>query len=551
MRRTTCTSNGRDAEGADGRAVTFAHPGSAGTWRAKHEDGVAELREENAMLREEVRVARRASEITAQLVVQQFVKLEETLLRMEEQARVQQELGEQLKDKLRESEIRKAELARDRMRLEDMQVAAINMMEDIAAARAAAEEATIAKSEFLANMSHEIRTPMTAILGFLDLVREGCQRNCEFGRREHQEHLATISRNADHLLRLLNDILDLSKIEAGKLEVERTSCTVIQLVADIASLMQVRANDRGLRFTTEFVGAIPERIESDPTRLKQILINLVGNALKFTAKGGVRLVTRFLPAATNAAGGTEPMLQFEVIDTGIGMSAEQLGKLFQPFSQADSSTTRRFGGTGLGLAITQRLATLLGGNITAESRPGSGSTFRVTVATGPVDGTALLDDASLAMPVGRETAAAAHQTDLRNCRVLLAEDGPDNQRLISAMLRKSGAEVEVAENGQVALEKALAAWQAGMGFDVLLMDMQMPVLDGYAATRILRREGYQGVIIALTAHAMSQDREKCLQSGCDDYASKPIDRRGLIETIQSHLAPKGTQSREQSGKSRG
>ncbi len=496
----------------------------------------AELLEENAMLREEVRVARRASDITAQLVVQQFIKIEEILLRLEEQARVEQELGRKLTEKLRESEVREGELARDRERLEDMQVAAINMMEDIAAARAAAEEATLAKSEFLANMSHEIRTPMTAILGYLDLVVEGCPRQCEFGNQEHQEHLATISRNADHLLRLINDILDLSKIEAGKLEAERTSCSVIQLVADIASLMQVRADARGLCFKTEFVGPIPECIESDATRLKQILINLVGNAIKFTETGSVRLVTQFLPAAANSGGSSEPMLQFQVIDTGIGMTPEQLSKLFQPFSQADASTTRRFGGTGLGLAITSRLANILGGNVTAESCPGKGSTFRVTIATGPLEDTAFLDQLSTVITVKAETdSGTAGEQMLPTCRILLAEDGPDNQRLLSAVLRKAGAEVVVAENGRVAVEMALTAWEEGAAFDAILMDMQMPVLDGYDATRSLRQKGYTGIIIALTAHAMSEDRERCLSAGCDDYASKPIDRKRLIGTIQSCL----------------
>ncbi len=497
---------------------------------------VGDLLEENAMLREEVRVARQASDITAQLVVQQFVKTEEILLRLEERARVEQELGRKLTDKLRESEIREAELARDRKRLEDMQVAAINMMEDIAAAREAAEAATLAKSEFLANMSHEIRTPMTAILGYLDLIVEGCPRRCEFGMQEHHEHLATVSRNANHLLRLINDILDLSKIEAGKLGVERASCSVIQLVADIASLMQVRADERGLYFKTEFVGSVPEKIESDPTRLKQILINLVGNAIKFTKTGGVRLVTQFVPASVNVDGSSEPMLQFEVIDTGVGMTPEELSRLFQPFSQADSSTTRRFGGTGLGLAITKRLANILGGDAIAESCPGKGSTFRVTVATGPLGDTRFIDQPSaIAVTMTERVSVTTIENSLPNRRILLAEDGPDNQRLLMAVLRKAGAEVVIAENGKIAVETAVAAWESGTAFDAILMDMQMPVLDGYGATKALRQKGYPGIIIALTAHAMSQDREKCLHAGCDGYASKPIDRQRLIGTIQSHI----------------
>jgi signal transduction histidine kinase/ActR/RegA family two-component response regulator len=509
---------------------------------SRRERSTVELLEENAMLREEVRVARQASDITAQLVVQQFVKTEEILLRVEEQARVAQELGRQLTEKLHESETREQELARDRQRLEDMQIAAINMMEDIAAARAGAEEATRAKSAFLANMSHEIRTPMTAILGYLDLIADGCPRRCEFGAGEHTTHLGTISRNADHLLHIINDILDLSKIEAGKLEVEHTRCSVIQLIADIASLMRVRAESSGLYFKTEFAGPIPEWIESDPTRLKQILINLVGNAVKFTETGGVRLVTRFVPSPpTDTGGGGRALLQFEVIDTGIGIAPEHVDKLFLPFSQADSSTTRRFGGTGLGLTITQRLAHILGGDVTVESRPGEGSTFRVTIATGSLPDVKLLDrpsEAMLATPEGPVVPPVAEST--LDCRVLLAEDGPDNQRLIAMVLRKAGAEVTIVEDGQMAVETALAARAAGQPFDVILMDMQMPVLDGYGATQSLRQEGYTGLIIALTAHAMAHDRDKCLGVGCDDYATKPIDRRRLIATIQGHLRPQVT-----------
>jgi signal transduction histidine kinase/CheY-like chemotaxis protein len=512
---------------------------------APGERSMADLVEENRMLREEVRVSRQASDITAKLVVQQFVKIEEILLRLEEQARVEQELGHKLGEKLRESEIREQELTRDRRRLEDMQVASINMMEDIAAARVAAEAATRAKSEFLANMSHEIRTPMTAILGYLEFLAEGCPHRCEFGETEYHEHLGTISRNANHLLRIINDILDLSKIEAGKLEIERTQCSVIQLVAEVSSLMRLRADSRGLYFTTEFIEPIPDSITSDPIRLKQILINLVGNAIKFTETGGVRLVTRLLPASSADArqpGG--PMLQFEVIDTGIGMTPEQIDKLFQPFSQADSSTTRKFGGTGLGLTITRHLAGILGGDATVESQPGQGSTFRVTIATGPIDASKLLQRPWEALLVKAEkTVVAPTESSPLHCRILLAEDGPDNQRLVAAVLRKAGAEVVIAENGEIAVATAQAATASGIPFDVILMDMQMPVLDGYGATRTLRRNGYAGVIIALTAHAMAQDREKCLNAGCNDYATKPIDRRQLISTIHSHLNRKATPPR--------
>jgi PAS domain S-box-containing protein len=385
-----------------------------------------------------------------------------------------------------------------------------------------AKSASEAKSEFLANMSHEIRTPMTAILGFAENLIDP-----ELTESDKLNAAYTIRRNGEHLLQLINDILDVSKIEAGKLEVERLRCSPVQLVADVRSLMQVRADAKNLALRVEFGGSLPETIETDPTRLKQILVNLVGNAIKFTEAGSVRLVTRL------AAG---PALQFDVIDTGIGMTPEQLGQIFQPFSQADSSTARRFGGTGLGLAIAKRLAEMLGGTIAARSKPGAGSTFTATVATGSLDGVRRLDNAAEAPTVKPDTSAAAKPEDFQLAgRILFAEDGPDNQRLIARLLKRAGAEVTVVENGQRAVEAALSARDQGCPFDLILMDMQMPVLDGYEASALLRTKGYRGSIIALTAHAMASDRDKCLAAGCNDYASKPIDRRKLMQTIREQL----------------
>jgi len=237
------------------------------------------------------------------------------------------------------------------------------------------------------------------------------------------------------------------------------------------------------------------------------------------------------------------MLQFDVIDTGIGMTEQQVGRLFQAFTQADASTTRKSGGTGLGLMISKRLAEMLGGDITVESKPGEGSTFRVTITTGSLDGVKMIADPLAATVLTPETSAApsADQPVLHDCRILLAEDGPDNQRLIVHVLKKAGAEVTVKENGRLAADAALAAMNRRREgdperpFDVILMDMQMPVMDGYEATGLLRQKGYAGPIIALTAHAMASDRQKCIDAGCDDYANKPIDRRKLIETIQEWL----------------
>jgi len=387
-----------------------------------------------------------------------------------------------------------------------------------------AEAASQSKSEFLANMSHEIRTPMTAILGYTETMLDPDQSPSDRLNAVH-----TVHRNGEHLLQIINDILDISKIEVGKLEVEQIRCSPVHLVAEVKSLMQVRAEAKSLPFNIEFIGEVPEAIESDPTRLKQILVNLIGNAIKFTETGAVRLLTRFVE-------GAEPIMQFDVLDTGLGMTEEQAGKLFQAFSQADTSTTRKFGGTGLGLNISKRLAEMLGGDVTVESKLGEGSMFRVTVATGSLDGVKMLHDPTTATIVQPEAAAAAKpDADKLDCRILLAEDGQDNQRLIGFLLKKAGAEVTVVENGKLAVDAALSARDEGTPFDVILMDMQMPVMDGYEATGLLRQKNYKGPVIALTAHSMASDRQKCLDVGCDDYASKPIDRRKLIETIVQHL----------------
>ena len=407
-------------------------------------------------------------------------------------------------------------------------------MEDLGSAKDAAEAATRAKSEFLANMSHEIRTPMNAILGFVNLAAEGCLRTCPFGRQEHAQHLATVVRNADHLLQLINDILDLSKIEVGKVTLENLICSPPEILADLASLMRVRQDAKGLALTIEYEGPIPETIRTDPTRLRQILINVVGNAFKFTEVGGVRLIVRLNRQAES------PTLEFDVVDTGIGMTEEQLAGLFQPFTQADASTTRRFGGTGLGLTISKRLAEMLGGDIrVVHTRPGQGTCFRIAVLTGPLDHVPMLHDPREAAFVRPDTRSAPKDRPVDaalNARILLAEDGPDNQQLIAHILRKAGADVTVVENGRIALHVATAAKEQGGPFDVILMDIQMPEMDGHEATRRLRRQGYTGTIIALTAHALTQDRAACLEAGCDDYASKPIDRMKLIELIRQNLA---------------
>ena len=390
---------------------------------------------------------------------------------------------------------------------------------------------SVTKSEFLASVSHEVRTPLTAILGYMDLLAEGCPGQCAFGKTSAHSHIATVTRNAEHLLHVINDILDFSKIEAGKLDVERITCSPIQVVAEVSELMRVRAAGRSLALDVISDGPVPTSIVTDPTRLRQILLNLLGNAIKFTPAGCVQLVVRLHNPSPDAV---EPALEFEVRDTGIGMTAEQLQTLFQPFTQAERSTSRRFGGTGLGLAISKQLVEKLGGTITVESKPGQGSVFRARVAIGKLDGVEMLTSCDFG-PLHRLSARADVQMPRLRGRVLLAEDGPDNQRLIDFVLRKAGLNVVLESDGRGAVEAALAARDAGGPFDIVLMDMQMPVLDGYEATRKLRESGYDGAIIALTAHALSHDRDKCLAAGCDDYVAKPIDRRQLLATIQRHV----------------
>ncbi|MFH1267263.1 MAG: ATP-binding protein [Planctomycetota bacterium] len=392
-------------------------------------------------------------------------------------------------------------------------------------ARQAAEAANSAKSRFLANMSHEIRTPMTAILGFSESMLQG-----EMPESERADALETICRNGRHLLSIINDILDISKVEAGKMTLEHIACSPLQLVAEVQSLMQVRAAAKGIEFQVEYLGPVPQTIQTDPTRLRQVLINLIDNAIKFTDAGSVRLAIEF-------QSGQSPELLFDVVDTGIGITPEQAARIFHPFTQADDSTTRQFGGTGLGLTLSRQLVRIMGGDVTVvESPVNAGTRFRISIPTGPLEGVNLLNPTE-GMPLEaphekRPEATGAGQID---GRILVAEDGPDNQRLIALVLSKAGAEVTVVENGRLAVDAALEARRSGNPFDLILMDMQMPVMDGYEATAFLRREGYTGKIVALTAHAMARDCQKCRDAGCDDYASKPFTRTELLEVVRRHV----------------
>jgi CheY-like chemotaxis protein len=293
--------------------------------------------------------------------------------------------------------------------------------------------------------------------------------------------------------------------------------------------------EKGLDLTVEWAGRIPVAMESDPTKVRQILMNLIGNAIKFTERGGVRLAVGMAEGKARA----KPRIAFEVIDTGIGMSSEQIASIFRPFTQADPSMARRFGGTGLGLTISRRLAEMLGGSIAVASAPGKGTTFRVQIETGSLEGVEMIQPIAGAEllpkdepPPGHDVrASAGGECLLQKVRILLADDARDNRKIVSWHLRRAGAEVEVAENGRIAMEKALAGTAGGQPFDIVLMDMQMPEMDGFTATKRLRDQGFKLPIVALTAHAMSGDREQCLAAGCDDYATKPIDPHELVLLI--------------------
>ena len=415
-------------------------------------------------------------------------------------------------------------------------------LRELSTAKRRAEAATQAKSEFLANMSHELRTPMTAILGYTQLMME--EGDLTRAPKRRVEQLKTIHRNGEHLMRVLTDILDLSKIEAGKIELERISTDPARIIADVESVMSVSAAEKNIGFEVEYIGPIPGEIQTDPTRLRQILMNLVGNAIKFTERGGVRIVTEL---TQNDAGA--PQLRIAVSDTGPGLAPEALERIFGAFNQADASTTRKYGGTGLGLTISRQLAQLLGGDIEVNSVDGHGCTFFFTIGIGPVEGPLVVRDPTLREPTevtddgetAQEVIERVRETGPGG-RILVVEDGEDNRRLVRTVLERAGFQVAQAENGEVGLELALRERDSGEPFDLILMDMQMPVMDGYEATRRLRSASYTGPIVALTAHTMEGDREQCIKAGCDAFSTKPLDRRQLLYTILG-LLDKGNSGR--------
>ncbi len=376
---------------------------------------------------------------------------------------------------------------------------------------AKAQDANRAKSSFLANMSHEVRTPLGAMLGFAELALEDPELS-----EQQRQHLTTIMRNGQLLLRIVDEVLDLAKVESAHLSVEESDFSLSKLISDVESLLALKAGQKGLRLRVKTLGEVPAAVRTDPQRLRQILINMVGNAIKFTEVGEVRL-----EIACHPDGKGHGQLEFTVIDTGIGIPTREAEKLFHPFVQADATMARRYGGTGLGLFLSRKLARLLGGDVElVSSEPGKGSRFRITLHVG--------------LPPALVSTALSARQPFRPLtgNVLVVDDSHENRVLVEAFLRHMGVRSQVASDGRRGVDKALEG-----GFDLVLMDLQMPVMDGFEALEILRQRGYTGPVVALTAHAMKGDRERCLESGFDDYLCKPINRQALEECLSTYLSP--------------
>lgn len=387
---------------------------------------------------------------------------------------------------------------------------------EMAIAYKKAEEATIVKSDFLATMSHEMRTPLTAIIGFAETTLFSEQTI-----EQRQNAIQTIIRSGKHLLQIINNILDLSKVEANKIDVENVELQTFDLLTDIENLVRPMAEDKGLGFSINYLFPLPKKITGDGLRIKQILINLCNNAVKFTEEGYV-----LINVSSNKDDGT---LLFEVVDSGVGISEEQQKFIFDAYRQADSSTTRRFGGTGLGLSLSKELAELLGGTLTVESELDKGSKFKLSLKFDTNNVKNIVFDREH-IPVVKESRVKVKPTVHLSGHVLLAEDNKDNQELFSIYLHRMGLDVTIVENGQEAVDAA-----KDNCFDLVLMDMRMPVLNGLDAIQILRKNGLEKPIIVLTANAMREDQDACYDAGANGFLSKPVNVNEFNNTLKTHL----------------
>lgn len=377
-----------------------------------------------------------------------------------------------------------------------------------------AENANRSKSFFLANMSHEIRTPLTSILGYSHLMHQHDKLDPEL-----REDLDNIISSSEHLQQIVNDILDVSKIEAGQLTIEKTEVSPVLIAHDIRKFTTPLIKNKKVTFNLDLLYPLPKNIHSDSVRLKQILFNLCGNAIKFTRQGNIRLEVSYEES--------NKLLEFKVSDTGIGLDTEETRKLFKPFTQADASTTRKYGGSGLGLYISQQLAHKLNGEIVVDSKKGKGSTFTLQLHLDPAD----VIELSLREKKSQTTSSNNKHINKLQGRILLAEDNQVNQLLISKYLSKAGLEVDVVENGQLAIERAQKNT-----YDLILMDAQMPVMGGIDATHFLRKNGYTMPIIFLSANTSKEDIQLSYDAGCSEYLTKPINNTRFYQVLNKFLA---------------